>query len=149
MVSGNYRDAVAVFVDYWNGAGAWDAMRPASQKALIRWAPKGPLDFRALIEDATLPSAYGRLRFPVLIMRGEYAPPPTRVIAEGLTDLLPMSQTTVIEGAGHMGPFTHAPTVSAWLAGHIAATDRAELRPHEIPATHEGLYSPKPSWCPI
>ena len=28
-------------------------MRPASQQALIRWAPKGPLDFRALIEDAT------------------------------------------------------------------------------------------------
>ena len=58
--------AMSLFVDYWNGPGAWNAMRPSAQKALIRWAPKGSLDFRALIENGTPPSAYGRLRCPVL-----------------------------------------------------------------------------------
>jgi pimeloyl-ACP methyl ester carboxylesterase len=148
VLSGDYRDAVATFVNYWNGAGAWDAMRPGAQKALLRWAPKGPLDFRALIEESTPPSAYRRLRCPVLIMRGEYAPLPTRVISEYLADLLPMSQTTVVEGAGHMGPFTHAPVVSAWLVEHIAAIDRTELRPSSAPSPRRGFYTPKPAWCP-
>lgn len=146
VLSGNYRDAVAAFVDYWNGAGAWNAMRPASQKALIRWAPKGPLDFRALIEDATQPAAYRKLRFPVLIMRGEHAPLPTRVIADGLADLLPASQIMVVAGAGHMGPFTHAQTVSAWLLEHIAATDHTDVRQHPVPAARDGLFDQGPSW---
>ena len=42
VVTGDYRRAVTDFVDYWNGPGAWDTMRPAVQNALIRWAPKGP-----------------------------------------------------------------------------------------------------------
>jgi pimeloyl-ACP methyl ester carboxylesterase len=146
VLSGNYRDAVAAFVDYWNGAGAWNAMRPASQKALIRWAPKGPLDFRALIEDATQLAAYRKLSFPVLIMRGEHAPLPTRVIADGLADLLSASQITVVAGAGHMGPFTHQQTVSAWLLEHIAATEHADVRPHPVPAAHDGLFHQGPSW---
>jgi pimeloyl-ACP methyl ester carboxylesterase len=144
VVSGDYRGAVARFVDYWNGPGAWDAMRPSSQKSLIGWAPKGPLEFKALIEDETLVSAYARLRFPVLIMRGEYAPLPTRVIADGLGDLLPISQTVVIEGAGHMGPLTHAPVVSGWLAQHIAATDRADIRPHHVAPSRQPLFSHRP-----
>ena len=33
--------------------------------------------------------AYRTLKFPVLILRGEHAPMPTRVIAGVLTELLP------------------------------------------------------------
>ena len=147
VISGDYRGAVARFVDYWNGMGAWDAMHPAAQKRLIRWAPKGPLDFRALIEDKIPVSAYERLRFPVLIMRGQYAPLPTRVIAEALGDLLPVSQTVEVEGAGHMGPLTHPTTVSAWLMQHIAATDRADIRPHRVAASRHAVFNAKASWC--
>ena len=126
VVSGDYRSAVAHFIDYWNGPGTWAAMRPSLQKNLIGWAPKGPLEFRALMDDTTPASAYGRLRVPVLILYGEHAPPPTRVIAQFLGDLLPISQSVVIPGAGHMGPLTHSSTVSAWIAEHIAWVDRAE-----------------------
>ncbi len=48
LVSGAYQAAAAHFVDYWNGAGAWAALRPNVRDALIRWLPKAPLDFRAL-----------------------------------------------------------------------------------------------------
>ena len=85
VITGDYRGAVAGFVDYWNGPGAWNAMRPSVQSALISWAPKGPLDFRALIDDRTPAEAYRKLRFPVLILRGERAPTPTRLIAERLS----------------------------------------------------------------
>src|SRR5262249_46195094 len=40
---GDCRGGIAAFVDYWNGSGAWAAIRPAAQQALVRWAPKVPL----------------------------------------------------------------------------------------------------------
>ena len=48
----------------------------------------------ALIDesDPTPASAYRALKFPVLILRGEHAPMPTRAIAEGLSELLPNSR---------------------------------------------------------
>jgi pimeloyl-ACP methyl ester carboxylesterase len=124
IVAGDYRGAVAGFVDYWNGAGAWDGLKPQVQSALVRWAPKGPLDFRALIEEPTPTEAYRALRCPVLLLRGEHAPGPARLIAESLAELLPMGRLAVIRGAGHMGPLTHAAEVAATIARHIAATGR-------------------------
>ena len=90
---------------------------------MIRWSPKAPLDFRALIEEPTPASAYRTLDFPVLILRGEHAPLPTRVIAEGLSRLLPASRLLTVDGAGHMGPLTHAPEVSALIVQHIVDAD--------------------------
>jgi hypothetical protein len=54
------------------------------------------------------------------MLRGAHAPLPTRLIAEGLSHLLPASRLLAVEGAGHMGPLTHAPQVSALLVQHIA-----------------------------
>ena len=122
---GDYRGAASAFVNYWNGSGAWDALRPAVQQALIRWLPKAPLDFRALIEEPTPASPYRKLDFPVLILRGEHAPLPTRLIAEGLSHLVPVSRLLTVEGAGHMGPLTHAPQVSALFVQHIASVEAA------------------------
>jgi pimeloyl-ACP methyl ester carboxylesterase len=123
VVTGDYRSAVAGFVDYWSGPDSWNALRPSAQDALIRWAPKGPLDFRALIDDPTPAGAYRALNFPVLILRGEHAPAPTRVIAEGLAELLPARRLVDIAGAGHMGPLTHTPEVSALIVRHIVEAE--------------------------
>src|SRR5262249_6438395 len=80
--AGDYRIGIAGFVDYWSGPGAWNALPPERQNALIRWAPKGPLDFHAVFHEATPLYAYRALKFPVLILRGEHAPTPTHLIAE-------------------------------------------------------------------
>jgi pimeloyl-ACP methyl ester carboxylesterase len=121
VTAGDLRGAMALFVDYWNGRGAWGAMRPSVQNALIAWAPKAPLDFQALIEEAVPAHAYRSLTLPVMILCGEHAPAPTRVIAESLPDLLAFGHLAVVDGAGHMGPVTHAPEVSALMAQHIEA----------------------------
>jgi len=91
VAMGDYRRAVGLFVDYWNGVGAWDMMRPAAQDALVCWAPKGVLEFRALIDNQATATDYSELNFPVLILRGEHAPASTRVIADYLQELLPAS----------------------------------------------------------
>ncbi|MGH6815977.1 MAG: alpha/beta fold hydrolase [Hyphomicrobiaceae bacterium] len=126
VMTGDYRGAAIAFVDYWGGAGAWAALRPSVQAALVRWMPKAPLDFHALMEEEpTPPAAYAGLHMPVLLMRGEHAPQPTRLIAEALAKLLPAARPTVVDGAGHMGPLTHAPAVNASIAAHIGAAETA------------------------
>jgi len=125
--AGDYRGAMATFVDYWNGPGAWAGLRPYVQSALMRWAPKGPMDFHALMEERTPADAYRTLAFPVLLMRGERGPAPTRLIAETLAELLPAGRLVVIGGAGHMGPLTHAPLVFATIARHIATAPRSAV----------------------
>jgi len=123
VLTGDYRRAIAGFVDYWSGAGTWQTVRPAAQRVLIRWAPKGPLEFHALIENSTPANAYRTLKCPVLIMRGEYALKPSRIIADRLAELLPDSRLLVIDGAGHMGPFTHASKIAGLIVRHITTID--------------------------
>jgi pimeloyl-ACP methyl ester carboxylesterase len=124
VVIGDYAGAARSFVDYWGGAGTWAALRPSIQAALVRWVPKAPLDFRALIEEPTPLAAYAGLRMPVLVLRGEHAPLPTRMIAEVLPTLMPAARLAVVEGAGHMGPLTHAAAVNALIAARIGAVER-------------------------
>jgi pimeloyl-ACP methyl ester carboxylesterase len=125
LLTGDYRSAVGMFVDYWNGPGAWRNMPPSAQKSMLRWAPKGTLDFQASISERTPLSAYSTLSCPVLIMRGEHSPRPARVVAECLAELLPNSKLSVISGAGHMGPISHATEIGELTAQHICrAADR-------------------------
>jgi pimeloyl-ACP methyl ester carboxylesterase len=138
VITGDYRSAAATFVDYWNGPGAWAGLRPQVQAALTRWAPKVPLDFCALIDERTLAASYRRIQAPMLIMRGEHAPAPTRLIA-GMLTTYPTARLAVVGGAGHMGPITHAGQVNRHILRHIAAaSERAsqQLRArvaHHVP----------------
>lgn len=121
VVAGDYQHAAMTFVEYWNGHGAWDALRPAVQAALIAWMPKAPLDFNALFGEPEELTAYVRVRCPVLVMRGEYAPAPTQLISDTLPSLMRAARLCAVRGAGHMGPLTHADEVNALIASHIAS----------------------------
>ena len=123
VITGNYRGAAVSFVDYWSGPGAWAALRPAVQAAVTRWMPKAPLDFRALIDEETRAGRYASLRFPTLVLRGQHAPAPTRLIAEALPALMRSARLEVISGAGHMGPLTHAKDVNAAILKHIETSE--------------------------
>lgn len=121
VCSGDHRRAAAGFVDYWGGAGAWAALRPELQAKLMRWTPKAPLDFHALIEEPTRAEAFRALQLPVLLLRGEYAPAPTRAVAARLQQVLPDCRLETVAGAGHMGAVTHAEAVNALIRGHLLA----------------------------
>jgi pimeloyl-ACP methyl ester carboxylesterase len=70
VLAGDYVEAAEVFIDYWNGPGAWLAMKTEVRHALLAWFAKAPLDFQAALSDQTLVTDYRRLTCPVLIMRG-------------------------------------------------------------------------------
>ena len=62
------------------------------------------------------------------ILRGEHAPAPSRLVAEGLFGVLPASRKMVVRGAGHMGPLTHASVVSRLIVRHTVASRREKAR---------------------
>ena len=128
LLSGHYRAGAKSFVDYWNGPGSWDAMKPERQSDVVRSLPKVCLDFRALFEEDTPRSVYGALRFPVLVMTGEFTPAPTRVVAEALVSFVPGACRRSIPGAGHMGPCTHAEAVNEAILAHIRKAGTAPQR---------------------
>ena len=134
VIAGDYVGAAAAFVDYWGGPGAWGALKPSVQAALVRWVPKAPLDFRALIEEPAPVTAYMGLRMPVLVLRGEHAPRPTRKVADALADILPRAELAVVDGAGHMGPLTHGLIVSELIAAHIRAAETGRPQRSSYPA---------------
>lgn len=121
VVSGDYHAAAGRFVDYWNGAGAWAGLTADARGALLRWLPKAPLDFRALLLERTPLVAYRRLAIPTLILCGEHAREPSRLIAEALARVTPGARLSMVAGAGHMGPFTHAAEVNDLIAAHLEA----------------------------
>lgn len=103
-------------------------LRPDLRDVLARWLPKAPLEFAALFGERAEASDYARLGSSTLIIRGEHAPRPTRLIAETLPTLLPNARLAVVAGAGHMGPLTHATEVNAIIRLHIA--DVTARKPH-------------------
>ena len=76
--AGDNAGAAAAFVDYWNGAGMWAKLSSQVRKDLTRWAPKAPLEFAALMHEATALQDLAGLDLPILVLRGELAPTPTR-----------------------------------------------------------------------
>jgi pimeloyl-ACP methyl ester carboxylesterase len=146
VARGDHRAAAAAFVDYWSGQGAWEALRPGLQDALIRWAPKAPLDFAALIEEPILASAYRRLRFPTLVIRGEHAPAPTRLIADSLPFLMPSARLSLVAGAGHMGPLTHSEKVNALIAKHVenTKTTNRQVDDHQLTISKAEVHTSLP-----
>lgn len=133
VVSGEYQQAVAVFVDYWNGAGAWASLRPDVRAGLLRWLPKAPLDFRALLRDDTPITSYRRITCPASLICGEHARAPSRRIVGELAAALPHTTVEIIPGAGHMGPVTHADEVNGYLAQHLAWAERARTAATQDP----------------
>ncbi len=122
VLVGDLNAAAAGFVDYWNGPGAWTGLKSGTRAALMRWIGKAPLEFRALIDETTVPEAYRNITCPTLILRGGLAPAPTRAVAARLAALLPNNRCAVVKGAGHMGPISHADAVSARIAAQIRRT---------------------------
>jgi pimeloyl-ACP methyl ester carboxylesterase len=119
--TGDFWGGMSRFVDYWNGAGAWDAMPVEARVKLSRRLAKVVLDFRALFAEPATLGDYGTLACPTLILCGERSPGPSRRIVEMLGESMVDVQVREISGAGHMSPLTHPDAVNPAIAAHIEA----------------------------
>ena len=121
--AGECRAGAHRFVDYWNGAGSFAALKPEAQLDLVNFMPTCVLNFHALFGVGLSLSAARRLRVPLRILCGALSPPPARRLARGLARAMNPGALRVLEGAGHMGPFSHALQVAQEIAAQIATAE--------------------------
>jgi pimeloyl-ACP methyl ester carboxylesterase len=117
--AGRLGDAAQMFVDYWSGRGAWDALDERQQHAVRACMPKVAVEFEAAFADRAPLHAFERLTMPARLLAGEESPAPTRRIARTLARLMPAADLVELPGLGHMGPVTHPheliDNLPAWL----------------------------------
>ncbi|WP_082616859.1 alpha/beta fold hydrolase [Massilia sp. Root418] len=118
------QDAARTFIDYWNRAGAFDALPEAQQQRFAAQIAKVKLDFQALLGEAATLADMAALDMPALVLSGERSPQSTRRVAECLAAALPNGAAMQTKG-GHMAPITHAAVVNALLAGFLAGAEIA------------------------
>jgi pimeloyl-ACP methyl ester carboxylesterase len=109
------------FIAYWNGPGAWPAL-PEPMRATFRaTAPKIIGEVLTLGEDRTPLEAYASLAMPVLLLGSETSTLAADHVLAGLERTITNVRRIRIEGAGHMGPITHAARVSEEIAAFLAS----------------------------
>lgn len=110
-----------VFVDYWNGPGAWRDMSQAGRESFLRVGRKVFFEVWSLMHDRTPASAYAGIDAPSLFIGGETSPPVARRVVALLGEAFPRGRALMAPGAGHMGPLTHAAFVNGAIAAHIVS----------------------------
>jgi len=117
VITGDYHGGAARFVDYWNGTGAWAALKPKIQAAIAGQLVKIAAEFNAIMSEPATAEDYREIDVPTHILRGERSPGPVRRIAEILAGEIPSTVLATVAEAGHMLPLTHPDSVSAAVAG--------------------------------
>nr|WP_281403149.1 alpha/beta hydrolase [Sulfitobacter aestuariivivens] len=120
MEQGDSAVGARAFNRMWSGAGKWDSLPERARAAMVRAIHVVPGTHGFLFDDTEgllRPGVLEAVRIPTAVMRGEHALPVIIATNDGLARRLGNAENLVIEGAGHMGPITHARAV----ADHIAA----------------------------
>ncbi|HEV7556416.1 MAG TPA: alpha/beta hydrolase [Kofleriaceae bacterium] len=103
------------FVDFWGGAGSWNALRDDMRAEFRRvvWVVREAV--RSLADDVTPASAYASFRFPVQLVTGELSPLPARRVGQRIAEAIPGARFDTVPGVGHLAPLTNAAAVNAVL----------------------------------
>lgn len=112
------QEATRTFIDYWNRAGAFDALPDVQRARFTAGIAKVKLDFIALLGEPASVADMAQLDMPALVLAGAQGPVSTRRVAETLAAALPQAQLLLTAG-GHMAPITHAAAVNDILLGFL------------------------------
>ena len=99
-----------------------------------RAADKLVFDFQAAFAEENVASAAASLRVPTLLLSGGLSPYLTQRIVQRLGEIVDGAEVRHFPAAGHMLPLTHASTVNAAIAKHIARADELAAVPLAVEA---------------
>jgi pimeloyl-ACP methyl ester carboxylesterase len=107
------------FVDWWNGAGAWEQMNEPTRASFRAVGWKVFQEVLSLTADRTPLATYATITVPTLLLAGERTPWTERRVVEKLGAALPRATVQWFEGVGHMGPISHAALINDAIAAHL------------------------------
>ncbi len=115
--------AAKIFTDFWSGQGTWQALKYNRRAALVDWIAKAPLDFEALLNEPTSDPFFCVSKMPVKLMVGGNTHKHTTRIFELLSAQCISKNAVTLQGAGHLGPFTHRESFEREVLTHIQLAD--------------------------
>ena len=122
------REAARNVIDFYGGAGTFDAFPAGVRDFVVRTTPANLLDWRIAYADVTSTRAYAAATVPTLVLRGEHAHPAVRRTNELVARALPNADLVYVAAAGHFMIATHPANVAALVEAHAgAAADAARL----------------------
>lgn len=107
------------FVDWWNGAGAWDRLGEETRRAFRTMGWKVFQEVLSLVADDTDRATYATITAPTLILGGTASPLAERRVVEHLGAALPNATARFLAGVGHMAPISHAALVNEAIVAHL------------------------------
>jgi pimeloyl-ACP methyl ester carboxylesterase len=116
--------AMQLFVDYWNGAGAWSRTSPRLQAFFLACFDQVRADFAAIAAETDGPEELARIDCPALVVMALDSPAASLRAAELVAEALPRAVLRLVPDAGHMAPLTDPHVVDPMVAAHLVAADR-------------------------
>ncbi|MEZ0307943.1 MAG: alpha/beta fold hydrolase [Ramlibacter sp.] len=113
---GDAARAARLFVEFWSGAHAWQAMDAKAHQSVEARMPSVIRHFEALFAEPFAHEALARTTVPMLLLSGSRSVDVARRIAQLLRAALPLAEHLELPGMGHMGPVTHARMVNEQLS---------------------------------
>lgn len=132
--NGSVLEAIDMFTAFWNGSGPQDPVPASARLRMIERADKLVFDFQAAFAEENVASAAASLRVPTLLLSGGLSPYLTQRIVQRLGEIVDGAEVRHFPAAGHMLPLTHASTVNAAIAKHIARADELAAVPLAVEA---------------
>ncbi len=113
-------EAAKRVIDFWGGAGSFDAMPDAVKDYCRTTTSSNVLDWRTGYTFEASAVDYAQLDIPVLLVRGARANPAMVNITETLIANLPDVRMAAVNGASHFLITTHAEDCARLLADFLA-----------------------------
>jgi len=113
VLEANEARAMAIFVDFWNGAGSWTGMTAEQQTALSKLSKRVVDNFRVAFAEKCNPAEFSKLRMPVTIIKGDASPAVALRTAEVVAEMIPHTRRVTVRNAGHMAPMNEPKLVAS------------------------------------
>ena len=127
LARGDRESAMRRFVDFWTGNDAWMGLSADARASMLKAADKIVLDWQASFAADPGRARLSALAVPTLLVRGSDSPRPMRSLVDALHALMPGSARTVVEGANHLLPLTHASLLTSAILSNLRAGAKRRL----------------------
>ncbi len=136
IAQGDNDAAARIFVDFWSGAGSWQALPASHQQSISSRMATVLRHFAAVYSEAFPRQQFARPGIPMLFLSGALSVPVARCIGQLLLRALPFADHQELPGMGHMGPLTHSAQVNDRIRQFLYArvVDRTPEYPERIAA---------------
>lgn len=122
--SGDLLGSARFFIDYWMGAGEFEAMPERRREAIIAGVPRVAQEWPGTWDDVTALSDYRGLALRTLVMRAMDTRAPSARIAAMIRTALPDAEAADIASGGHMAPIVNPDPVNDAIVAFLDGAPR-------------------------